>query len=407
MGIIERIKEIEDEMKRTQKNKATEGHLGHLKAKLAKLRTELLEGEKSSGGGGEGFDVARSGDGRVALIGFPSVGKSTLLSQLTDTQSETNAVEFTTLTCIPGNLMYNDVRIQLLDLPGIIEGASHGKGRGREVIAVSKSADMILMVLDAGREEGNRHRTILENELETVGLRLNRNPPDLYFRKKAGGGIQFNATVRLTKLGDDPYKTVYKILHEYRIHNCELLFREDCTVDDLIDVLEGNRKYIKCLYVYNKIDVVSIEDVDRLARLPHSVVIACEHKGRPALNFDHLLATMWKYMGLTRVYTKRRGEQPELMEPVVLSSERKGTTVQSACISISKDMLDNFNYALVWGTSTKYNPQRVGKEHVLQDEDVLQVVTLTVTQQKHAKNYVHKVQAHWDKYKAKKKALKT
>ncbi|RHY73050.1 hypothetical protein DYB30_000674 [Aphanomyces astaci] len=187
-------------MKRTQKNKATEGHLGHLKAKLAKLRTELLDGEKSSGGGGEGFDVARSGDGRVALIGFPSVGKSTLLSQLTDTVSETNAVEFTTLTCIPGNLMYNDVRIQLLDLPGIIEGASHGKGRGREVIAVSKSADMILMVLDAGREEGNRHRTILENELETVGLRLNRNPPDIYFRKKAGGGVQFNATVRLTKV---------------------------------------------------------------------------------------------------------------------------------------------------------------------------------------------------------------
>ena len=99
---MESHSDLEDEMKRTQKNKATEGHLGHLKAKLAKLRTELLEGEKSSGGGGDGilyymnitiefgtifscilfalgFDVARSGDGRVALIGFPSVGKSTML----------------------------------------------------------------------------------------------------------------------------------------------------------------------------------------------------------------------------------------------------------------------------------------------------------------------------------------
>lgn len=60
-----------------------------------------------------GFDVAKSGDGRVALIGFPSVGKSTMLSQLTETESETSAVEFTTLTCIPGNLIYNDVRIQV------------------------------------------------------------------------------------------------------------------------------------------------------------------------------------------------------------------------------------------------------------------------------------------------------
>ncbi|GAB9463105.1 hypothetical protein Gpo141_00000578 [Globisporangium polare] len=407
MGIVDRIKEIEEEMKRTQKNKATEGHLGFLKAKLAKFRTELLEGDKTSGGGGEGFDVAKSGDGRVALIGFPSVGKSTMLSQLTETESETSAVEFTTLTCIPGNLIYNDVRIQLLDLPGIIEGAAHGKGRGREVIAVAKSADMILMVLDAGQEAGNRHREILENELETVGLRLNREPPDIYFKKKNGGGITFNSTVRLTKLGDDPYKTVYKILHEYKYHNCEVLFREDATTDDFIDVLEGNRKYIKCLYVYNKIDVVSIEDVDRLARLPHSTVIACEHGGRPALNFDMLLSKMWDYMGLTRVYTKRRGEMPQFAEPVVLSSERRGVSVQAACLSISKDMLDNFNYALVWGTSTKYNPQRVGKEHFLEDEDVLQVIVKTANQQKRDKNYNQKVQAYFDKYKRKKKALKT
>lgn len=408
MGILDRIKEIEDEMKRTQKNKATEGHLGQLKAKLAKLRTELLDGEKSGGGGGgEGFDVARSGDGRVALIGFPSVGKSTMLSQLTETESEQSSVEFTTLTCIPGNLLYNDVRIQLLDLPGIIEGAAHGRGRGREVIAVAKSADMILMVLDAGQEAGNRHREILEKELETVGLRLNRSPPDIYLRRKNGGGIAFNSTVQLTKLGDDPYKTVYKILHEYKIHNCEVLFREDASTDDLIDVIEGNRKYIKCLYVYNKIDVVSIEDVDRLARLPNSVVIACAHGDRPALNFDRLLAKMWDYMGLTRVYTKRRGESPEFDEPVVLSRERKGTAVSSACLSISKDMLDNFNYALVWGTSTKYNPQRVGKDHVLEDEDVLQVVVKTANQQKRDKNYNQRVQAYFDKYKRKKKALKT
>jgi hypothetical protein len=66
-------------------------------------------------------------------------------------------------------------------------------------------------------------------------------------------------------------------------------------------------------------------------------------------------------------------------------------------------MLDNFNYALVWGTSTKYNPQRVGKDHVLHDEDVLAVVTKTVNQQKLDKNYNKKVQAHWDKLKAKKK----
>ena len=90
--------------------------------------------------------MSKTGAARVALIGFPSVGKSTLLSQLTGTESAQGAYEFTTLTCIPGNLYYRDTKIQILDLPGIIEGAAHGKGRGRQVIACAKSADLVLMV---------------------------------------------------------------------------------------------------------------------------------------------------------------------------------------------------------------------------------------------------------------------
>uniref|UniRef100_A0A671S0R9 Developmentally-regulated GTP-binding protein 2 n=1 Tax=Sinocyclocheilus anshuiensis TaxID=1608454 RepID=A0A671S0R9_9TELE len=102
MGILEKIAEIEREISRTQKNKATEYHLGLLKAKLAKYRAQLLEPSKSSGAKGEGFDVMKSGDARVALIGFPSVGKSTFLSLMTSTESEAASYEFTTLTCIPG-----------------------------------------------------------------------------------------------------------------------------------------------------------------------------------------------------------------------------------------------------------------------------------------------------------------
>ena len=104
MGILERIKDIELEMSRTQKNKATTTHLGLLKSQLARLRTELMMPAATGGGAGGGFDVQKCGDGRVALIGFPSVGKSSLLNAVTDTTSEAAAYEFTTLTCIPGKL---------------------------------------------------------------------------------------------------------------------------------------------------------------------------------------------------------------------------------------------------------------------------------------------------------------
>jgi hypothetical protein len=86
------------QMAKTQKNKATSFHLGQLKAKLAKLKRELLTPASSGGGGGAGFDVARTGVASVGFIGFPSVGKSTLMSKLTGQHSEVAAYEFTTLT---------------------------------------------------------------------------------------------------------------------------------------------------------------------------------------------------------------------------------------------------------------------------------------------------------------------
>ncbi len=106
---------------------------------------QLLEPASKSSKPGEGFDVMKSGDARVALIGFPSVGKSTLLSKITKTESEVAAYEYTTLTAIPGVIEYHGARIQLLDLPGIIEGAAQGRGRGKQVVSVAKTADLIMV----------------------------------------------------------------------------------------------------------------------------------------------------------------------------------------------------------------------------------------------------------------------
>ncbi|XP_070579499.1 developmentally-regulated GTP-binding protein 2-like [Ptychodera flava] len=362
MGILEKISEVEKEIARTQKNKATEYHLGLLKAKLAKYRQQLLEPTSKSAAKGEGFDVMKSGDARVALIGFPSVGKSTLLNTVTKTHSESASYEFTTLTCIPGVIEYHGANIQLLDLPGIIEGASQGKGRGRQVIAVARTADLVIIMLDATKGDVQKH--LLEQELEAVGLRLNKQKPNIYFKQKKGGGISFNSTCPLTKCNE---KLVQMILHEYKIFNAEVLFREDCTPDEFIDVVVGRRVYLPCLYVYNKIDQISIEEVDRIAHQPHCIVISCEMK----LNLDYLIDMIWEYLALIRVYTKKRGDHPDLEAGLIL---RRNSTVEHVCHAIHRSIVEVFKYALVWGTSVKYSPQRVGLQHVMHHEDVIQVI---------------------------------
>jgi ribosome-interacting GTPase 1 len=82
MSVLERIADIENEMARTQRNKATAHHLGILKAKLAKLRRELITPKSSGGPAGEGFDVAKTGDARIGFVGFPSVRNFKTISLL-------------------------------------------------------------------------------------------------------------------------------------------------------------------------------------------------------------------------------------------------------------------------------------------------------------------------------------
>lgn len=299
------------------------------------------------------------------MIGFPSVGKSTMLNVLTNTASEAASYEFTTLTCIPGFIFHNDAKIQLLDLPGIIEGAASGKGRGKQVIAVGKSADLIMMVLDT--QKGEEQKAKLTLELESVGIRLNEERPLINVKHTQKGGIMVNCTVKRTLMDD---KMIKNILFEYKMHNAHIVMRGDYSVDQFIDAIEGNRKYVRCLYVYNKIDTVSIEDVDELARLPNTTVISSGMK----LGLDLLKEQMWDMLNLVRVYTKKKGSPPDLQDPLILTRGRGGYTVKAAIMQIHKALKDSFKCGYVWGKSAKHNPQKVGLDHPLEDEDVLQIM---------------------------------
>jgi len=384
MGILERIQAIEEEMSRTQKNKATEGHLGSLKAKLAALKRQLMEPTGGGGGKQAGFEVQRYGDARIALIGFPSVGKSSLLTALTGVQSEAAAYEFTTLTCIPGVIYYNDAKIQLLDLPGIIKGASAGKGRGRQVISTARSADMIIMVLDATKDDSQRQ--MLTKELEDVGIRLNRQAPNISVTrpkasnpKAAAGGFKFNATVPLTHISRE---VCFNILQQYKLFNVDVVIHEDATVDDFIDVLEQSgsmsRKYMKCIYVYNKIDMLSLSQVDELAREYMSVVISVNKN----LGLESLKERLWQELQLVRVYTKKKGMFPDFKDPLIMTPQRgnKQCNLENAVGMLHKSMLEDFKSALVWGQSVKMSPQIVGLKHDLADEDVVQIQKLTAAE---------------------------
>lgn len=356
----ERIQELEEELKNTKYNKRTQGSIGLLKAKIAKLK----EAEQSRGKGKgktDGYDVRKTGDGTVILIGFPSVGKSTLLNSLTNAESKTAGYAFTTLTVVPGLMEYKHAKIQILDVPGIVKGASDGSGRGKEVLSVARSADLVIIVVDVNHL--GHYKAILR-ELFNTKLRLNQEKPDVRIKKTAKDGIRVGTTVKLSKLTES---TIKKILQEFRINNADVLIRTDITDDELIDVIEGNRKYVPAITILNKIDMVPQAQVKQAMKAVDAD-LAISAKERT--HIDTLKDLIFKRLRLIRIYMKEPRKKADLEEPLIMF---EGSTIKDVCQKLHRDFVDKFRFARIWGSS-KFPGQRMLKlGYTLKDGDILEL----------------------------------
>ena len=364
MGLPEKIKRIEDDIHRTQVNKKTEHHIGLLRAKLAKLRAELEEQQTRKTGSRIGYDVKKSGDATVVLIGLPSVGKSTLLNRLTNAKSKVGAYQFTTLEVVPGVMEHGGARIQVLDLPGIIRGASSGKGLGRRVLAVARSADLVLFVVDVFHPEA---RDLLDRELRSTGIRVDESSPNVVIEKSDTGGISVTTQVKLTRMTEALVKDILRV---YDINAARVAIRQDIDDQQLVDVLAANRVYVPSLTVMNKIDLVNTGFTTELSRkLPYDFVPVSAEAN---INMQALREEIFRRLNFVRIYMRRRTGETDFDEPMVV---RGGATIGDVCDRVHRGMKDEFRYAQVWGKSVKFGGQRVGMTHQLMDQDVLTIVT--------------------------------
>ncbi len=331
------LEQVLYELSRIQKNKATEHYIGNLRAKLSKILKQQTKKRK-----GDSYAIKKQGDATIALIGFPSVGKSSLLNALTNAKSEVANYEFTTLKPIPGIMKYNKARIQIIDAPGIIEGASKGRGEGRKIISAIRSADLIIIVLDQrGGEE------IIKKELSNAGVRINEKPPRIIIEKTNKGGIIIESTVK-QEVSEEEIK---KIMRAMGYVNAHIIIREKITIRQLIDSLLKNRVYIKAIVIHNKADI---------SKSTKGLNVSAQTKE----GLEQLKKIIWNKLELKRIYLKKPGSEPDFNEPLIM---RGRITIRDVIKKLKKD----YKNARVWGKSVKHQGIKVGLNHELEDEDII------------------------------------
>jgi len=336
-----KIKRIEKEIRDTPKHKATEHHLGRLRARLSQLKDQEMEAG-SKKGGGVGYSVKKQGDATVVLVGSPSVGKSTLLNKLTNAKSKIAPYAFTTVTVIPGMMEYKEAKIQILDVPGLIEGAEAGKGRGREVISVVRNSDLLIILCDVDKTSSFDSIT---DSLEKAGVRLNKTPPNVSIEKKLKGGIKIVSNLKQ----DIDNETIKQISKEFRFPNADITIKEKLTMESLIDSFTKSRVYIPAIYAVNKIDLSSKTN----KKIDYETISISAEKD---INLEKLKEEIWRKLKFVRVYLIRPDDKPNFNHPIIMKEE---ATLSDVADKIGEEFSEDKKRAKIWGTGAKFSGQEV------------------------------------------------
>ncbi len=347
-----RIARVEKEIRDTPYDKASEHHHGVLKAKLARLTADLEGPMNKGGGGGGGYAVRHSGDACVVLVGLPNVGKSTLLNALTNAESKVGNYDFTTLGVVPGMMEYKGVRIQILDLPGIVRGASKNKGFGKRVVSVVRAADLVVLMTDWRRLKWLKK---MEIELYENNIRVGEDLPKVRVRKTSRGAIQVI----------DPYKNfpremVVEIAKELGFANVVIQIDEKIDkIDRLIDGLMKNRKYMPMVKVINKVDEAGNKTI---GEDNESLLVSADR----GLGLERLKEEIWGKLGLVRVYLKKsRTATADKEKPLVV---KNGSSLLTVVEKISTEMVSEIKEAYIWGKMARFAGQRVSLNARVFDE---------------------------------------
>jgi ribosome-interacting GTPase 1 len=305
----QRLETLREMFRLLPKHKGTEKLQSELKQKISRAKDDI-EGAKTGGKKtGVSYRVPREGAGQVALVGGPNAGKSALLAAVTHAHPEVAPYPFTTRTPIPGIMAWEDVPIQLVDLPPVTDDFME-----TWVPNVVRSADAALLVVDLGADDVIDATDAAISRLSTVHTEL---------------------------VGELPYDVEDEAVQHVKTH----LVASKADADGAVDRLELVREWYSPRFPVLTVSVQTGEGLDALRRATYDL------------------------LGVMRIYTKVPGKPADRSKPFTIPV---GSTVLDLAREVHRDFEHTLKYARVWGTGV-FEGQTVKRDHELHDADVIEL----------------------------------
>ncbi|MFL5329921.1 MAG: GTPase [Gemmataceae bacterium] len=291
------------------KHKASEKLQAELKTKMSDLKEEVEREKKSPKKVGVSYKIPKQGAGQYVFLGAPNAGKSRLLTRLTRATPEVAAYPFTTREPVAGMMEWQDVRIQLIDLPPIT-----AEFHEPFVTSMTRSADAALLFVDIGDDDGPfGAQTVVERLAEHKTI-LNAEVP----AEPPAAGIEVIRT---------------------------MLVANKCTSPGAADRMAFCRELFG--------DRFSVHQID----------------AEQGTGLDELREAMFRFLNVIRVFSKEPGKPIDKTAPFTCPV---GSSVAAFAGCVHRDFEEKCRSARVWGSGA-FDGQTVGRDHVLSDGDVVEL----------------------------------
>jgi len=365
----EKLERMQEFLSLVPKHKGTAKLCAQIKKQMATMRKEMEQKkQKRAGKGGPKFFIEKEGAAQIALLGLTNVGKSSLLSALTNAKIEVSSNPYTTREPVPSIMNYEDVQFQIVEAPALMEGSADGRAWGLQTLALARNADGLVLMVDLSKNPVQQLSLVL-SELEKARILVSKPKGRVDIeRRYMGAGMRLILTGRLV---DCTLKEVEELLRSYRITDAVVKISGEVTLDVVEDAIFESTTYRPAVVIANKIDVkgaeVNLERLERYVdkRMP-VIAVSCEKR----FGLDKLGETLFKTLGIMRVYTKEPSARNFSKKPFTL---KKGATLHDLAKSIHSDFERNFAFAKVWSKRLAFSPQKVGLGFVLEDGDVVEI----------------------------------